>query len=34
LIKAKIVNYRLKQRLGFAEKEIENLRAIPLQDKV
>ncbi len=34
LIKAKIHNYRLRQRLGLAEKEIENLRAIPLQDKV
>lgn len=34
LIKAKIVNYRLRQRLSLAEKEIENLRAIPLQDKV
>lgn len=34
LIKAKIVNYRLTQRLGLAEKEIDNLRAIPLQDKV
>jgi putative membrane protein len=34
LIKAKILNYRLKQRLSLAEKEIDNLRAIPLQDKV
>lgn len=34
LIKAKLNNYRLRQRLGLAEKEIENLRAIPLQDKV
>jgi len=34
LIKAKILNYRLRQRLNLAEKEIENLRAIPLQDKV
>lgn len=34
LIKAKIANYRLRQRLTMAEKEIENLRAIPLQDKV
>jgi lipopolysaccharide assembly protein A len=34
LIKAKITNYRLRQRLTLAEKEIENLRAIPLQDKV
>ncbi len=34
LIKAKIITYRLRQRLTLAEKEIENLRAIPLQDKV
>lgn len=34
LIKAKLLNYRLKQRLYLAEKEIGNLRAIPLQDKV
>lgn len=34
LIKAKINTYRLRQRLVLAEKEIENLRAIPLQDKV
>jgi lipopolysaccharide assembly protein A len=34
LIKVKLVNYRLRQRLNLAEKEIENLRAIPLQDKV
>lgn len=34
LIKAKMQNYRLRQRLGLAEKEIANLRAIPLQDKV
>lgn len=34
LIKAKLLNYRLKQRLNMAEKEIDNLRAIPLQDKV
>lgn len=34
LIKAKLINYRLRQRLTLAEKEIENLRAIPLQDKV
>lgn len=32
LLKAKIKNYRLKQRLKLAEKEIENLRAIPLHD--
>lgn len=34
LIKSKILNYRLRQRLQLAEKEIENLRAIPLQDNV
>jgi len=34
LIKAKLLNYRLHQQLSLAEKEIENLRAIPLQDKV
>jgi len=34
VIKAKVNNYRLKQRLSLAEREIENLRAIPLQDKV
>ena len=34
VIKAKLQNYRIKQRLSLAEKEIENLRAIPLQDKV
>lgn len=34
LIKAKMTNYRMRQRLALAEKEIENLRAIPLQDKV
>jgi len=34
LIKSKLYNYRLQQRLTLAEKEIENLRAIPIQDKV
>ena len=34
LIKAKLQNYRLVQRLKLVEKEVENLRAIPLQDKV
>lgn len=34
LIRSKLSNYRLRQRLNLAEKEIENLRAIPLQDKV
>lgn len=33
LLKVKIKNYRLRQRLKLTEKEIENLRAIPLQDK-
>jgi len=33
LLKMKIKNYRLKQRLKVAEKEVQNLRAIPLQDK-
>jgi putative membrane protein len=32
-MKAKVKNYRLRQRLKMADKEIENLRAIPLQDK-
>jgi len=34
LFKAKLINHRLQKRLTLAEKEIENLRAIPLQDKV
>ncbi len=34
LIKAKLANHRLRQRLNLAEKEVENLRAIPLQDNV
>jgi lipopolysaccharide assembly protein A len=34
LMKAKLKNYRLRQRLHLAEKEVGNLRAIPLQDKV
>lgn len=34
VLKAKLQIYRLRQRLNLAEKEIENLRAIPLQDKV
>jgi lipopolysaccharide assembly protein A len=32
IIKIKLNNYHLNQRLKLAEKEIENLRAIPLQD--
>lgn len=34
VLKSKVANYRLRQRLSTAEKEIENLRAIPLRDKV
>jgi lipopolysaccharide assembly protein A len=34
LIKAKLNNYRMRQQLKLAEKEINNLRAIPLQDNV
>ncbi|EKD70814.1 MAG: putative membrane protein [uncultured bacterium] len=34
LIKAKLQNYRMRQKLNLAEKEIANLRAIPLQDNV
>jgi lipopolysaccharide assembly protein A len=34
ILRAKMTNYRLKQRLNLAEREIANLRAIPLQDKV
>lgn len=34
LFKAKMSNYRVRQKLELAEREIENLRAIPLQDKV
>lgn len=33
-IKMKVANYHLQQRLNLAEKEIKNLRTIPLQDKV
>jgi putative membrane protein len=33
LIKIKIKNHNLQQKFKLAEKEIENLRAIPLQDK-
>lgn len=31
--KLKIKNYRLQQKLKVTEKEVENLRAIPLQDR-
>jgi lipopolysaccharide assembly protein A len=34
VMKTKLDNYRLRKQLSLAEKEIENLRAIPLQDKV
>lgn len=34
LIKTNIRYRRVKNKLALAEKEIENLRAIPLQDKV
>ena len=34
LIKAKLANYRMRHQLNMAEKEINNLRAIPLQDNV
>lgn len=33
LLKAKLKNYRLKKRLKVAEKEVQNLRAIPLKDR-
>ncbi len=33
LFKLKIKNYRLQQQLKVTEKEVENLRAIPLQDR-
>ncbi len=32
-LKIKLKNYHLKQKLKMAEKEIQNLRAIPLQDR-
>lgn len=32
-LKVKLKNYRLKQKLKVAEKEVQNLRAIPLQDR-
>jgi putative membrane protein len=34
VIKSKLNNRRMSQRLALAEKEISNLRAIPLQDNV
>lgn len=33
LFKLKLKNYRLQQQLRVTEKEVENLRAIPLQDR-
>lgn len=33
LLKVKVKSYRLQQQLKVAEKEIENLRAIPLQGR-
>ena len=33
IIKLKLKNYKLRQRLKLAEKEVTNLRAIPLQDR-
>lgn len=33
LFKLKFKNYRLQQQLKVVEKEVENLRAIPLQDR-
>lgn len=33
LVKLKIKNYQLRQQLKHSEQEIDNLRAIPLQDR-
>lgn len=33
IIKLKLKNYKTRQRLKLAEKEVANLRAIPLQDR-
>lgn len=33
LIRAKFQNHSLRKQLKLAEKEVENLRAIPLQDR-
>lgn len=33
LLKVKVKNYRLGQKLKLVQKEVDNLRAIPLQDK-
>ncbi len=34
LLKNKIKQFRLKQKLSLAERELENLRTIPLRDRV
>ncbi len=34
LVKSKILNFRLRQRLSAVEKELESVKAAPLQDKV
>jgi uncharacterized membrane protein YciS (DUF1049 family) len=33
IVNVKLKNYHLRQRLRLAEKEIDNLRTIPLQDR-
>lgn len=33
LLKSKVKNFRARQRLNMIEKELENLRTIPLRDK-
>lgn len=33
LLKVKVKNYQLSKQIKVSEKEIENLRAIPLQDR-
>lgn len=33
VVRLKVKNYRLRRRLRLAEKEVVNLRAIPLQDR-
>jgi putative membrane protein len=33
VVRLKLKNYRLRRRLKFAEKEVINLRSIPLQDR-
>lgn len=33
LFKMKSENYRLKSKISLVEKEVENLRAIPIQDR-